>query len=260
VHLFGQTADMEPLWRMAVRHGLSIVEDAAQAIGATYRGRKAGVLGTAGCFSFFPTKNLGGAGDGGLVTTDDPDVNTRLRRLRMHGDLGGYRHVEVGLNSRLDSLQAAVLSVKLRHLDDWVVARGGNAARYQSWIREAGLEDVLSLPGSFPDCGHAWNQFCVRVKGGHRDAILQGLRSRGIGCAVYYPQPLHLQKCFEHLGYRAGQLPIAEQTCEEVAALPIYPELGESRQHRVVDGLIEVVAECRGESSSGQSNEIRRAA
>ncbi|MCA9081489.1 MAG: DegT/DnrJ/EryC1/StrS family aminotransferase, partial [Planctomycetaceae bacterium] len=234
VHLYGQCADMEPLWRLAVRHGVAIVEDAAQAIGATYRGRRTGVLGNVGCFSFFPTKNLGGAGDGGMMTTDDKDIATRLRRLRVHGDLGGYQHVEVGMNSRLDALQAAVLSVKLRHLDQWSTVRQENAARYAALMGQSGLTARVELPAVDTDCGHVFNQFCVRVPNGQRDLVLAGLRERQVGCAVYYPRPLHLQECFSHLGGKEGQFPEAERAAAETLALPIYPELGAARQERVV--------------------------
>ena len=243
VHLFGRCADMESLWRLAVRHGLAIVEDAAQAIGATYRGRHAGVLGTIGCFSFFPTKNLGGAGDGGMLTTDDPDLAARLRRLRVHGDAGRYEHIEVGLNSRLDALQAAVLRVKLRRLETWTEARRQNAARYARLFAAEGLGDAVELPA---DCGegrHVFNQFCIRVTGGQRDAVLKGLQERQIGCAIYYPKPLHLQHCFRFLGYQAGEFPEAERAAAETIALPIYAELGGARQERVVQAVVESVAE-----------------
>ena len=243
VHLFGRCADMEPLWRTAVRHGLAIVEDAAQAIGATYRGRHAGVLGTLACFSFFPTKNLGGAGDGGMVVTDDADLAARLRRLRVHGDAGRYQHLEVGLNSRLDALQAAVLRVKLRHLDTWTNARRGNAARYRDLMEQAGLREVVSLPHDATEGRHVYNQYCPRIPGGTRDSVLAGLRERNIGSAIYYPQPLHLQPCFSELGYREGDFPEAERASAEVLALPIYAELGKARQARVVQALAEVVAD-----------------
>lgn len=241
VHLFGRCADMEPLWRLAVRHGLAIVEDAAQAIGATYRGRHAGVLGTVACFSFFPTKNLGGAGDGGLLTTDDQDLDARLRRLRVHGDAGRYEHIEIGLNSRLDALQAAVLRVKLRHLDSWLELRRENAARYQERFSSAQLDEQLALPTEQPGCRHVYNQFSVRVRDGHRDDVLAALRARRIGCAVYYAKPLHLQPCFEFLGHRAGEFPQAEAAAGEVLALPIYPELGEARQERVISAVVDAV-------------------
>jgi dTDP-4-amino-4,6-dideoxygalactose transaminase len=237
VHIFGQCAEMEPLWRLSAAYDLPIIEDSAQAIGAEYRGRRTGVLGTIGCFSFFPTKNLGGAGDGGIMTTDDPDLAARLRRLRVHGDLGGYNHVEVGFNSRLDALQAAVLRVKLRHLDKWTAARNRNAARYQSMITRAGLTPELQLPTVLPDRRHVFNQYTTRVTGGRRAEVIKSLKQQQIGCAVYYPIPLHLQKCFEYLGIRKGELPVAELAAEEVLSLPIYAELPEAHQQAVVDGL-----------------------
>ena len=239
VHLFGQCCDMEPLWRLAVEFDLAIIEDGAQAIGASYRGRQAGVLGTVGCFSFFPTKNLGGAGDGGICTTDDPELAARIRRLRVHGDAGRYEHLEVGMNSRLDSLQATYLSVKLRHLEEWHQARGQNAVRYAQMMSAADLLDEVDLPLCRPDCGHVYNQFVVRVDEEIRDQTLQGLRDRGVGCAVYYPKPLHQQPCFDFLGYDEGDFPEAELACREVIALPIYPELGIARQHRVVEAMAE---------------------
>ncbi len=241
VHLFGQCADMEPLWRIAVRNGLSIVEDACQAVGAEYRGRRAGVLGTLGCFSFFPTKNLGGAGDGGAVTADDADLAERLRRLRVHGDTGGYTHVELGINSRLDALQAAVLDVKLRHLEKWTAARQQNARRYGELFRKYGLLDVVELPTVGPERRHVFNQYCIRVKAGLRDRLLSELRKRGVGCAVYYPKPLHLQKCFAHLGYRPGDLPEAEKAAAEVLALPVFPGLTAEQQETVVRTIAEVL-------------------
>lgn len=255
VHLYGQCAEMDPIWRLAVQHHLPVIEDAAQAIGSAYRGRKAGVLGTIGCFSFFPTKNLGGAGDGGMITTDDRDLAARLKRLRVHGDFGGYNHIEVGLNSRLDALQAAVLSVKLTHLDEWSEARRQNAARYEQLFAEHNLSAELVLPQTLPEHHHVFNQFVVRVPGGLRDQVLSGLRSRGIGCAIYYPKPLHLQECFSSLQYRRGQLPEAERAAEETIALPIFPELGEERQQRVVSSLASVLHEV-----STPQQTVRRAA
>jgi dTDP-4-amino-4,6-dideoxygalactose transaminase len=241
VHIFGQCAEMEPLWRIAGQAGLPIVEDACQAIGAEYQNRRAGVLGTMGCFSFFPTKNLGGAGDGGLITTDDPTLAARIRRLRVHGEAGQYDHVEVGLNSRLDALQAAVLRVKLRHLDQWTAARQRNARRYELLFEEYGLLDAVVLPATQHDRRHVYNQYCVRIGGGERDKVLAGLRARQIGCNIYYPKPLHLQKCFADLGYEPGSLPLAEQAARETLALPIYPELTEENQERVVRGIAETL-------------------
>jgi len=243
VHLYGQTAEMDPIWRIAVHHHLAVVEDAAQAIGAGYNGRQAGVLGTMGCFSFFPTKNLGGAGDGGLITTDDRDLANRLKRLRVHGDFGGYNHLEVGLNSRLDALQAAVLAVKLRHLDSWSQGRRENAARYQSLFAESRLDERLELPRELPCRHHVYNQYVVRVKDGLRDEVIASLRTQKIGCSIYYPRPLHLQECFSNLRYRTGQLPEAERAANETIALPIFAELGEERQSRVVEGLRKAFAE-----------------
>lgn len=237
VHIFGQCCEMEPLWRIAVTHKVAIIEDAAQAIGASYQGRRAGVLGNVGCFSFFPTKNLGGAGDGGIITTDDKDLAARLRRLRVHGDRGGYTHLEVGINSRLDALQAAVLRVKLRHLDAWHEARRENAERYAEMFHAHGLNERMTAPITQPAREHVYNQYCLRIPHGHRDAVLQYLRDRQVGCGVYYPKPLHLQDCFSDLGYEPGCLPESERAAEEALALPIYPELGAARQKIVVDTL-----------------------
>ncbi len=237
VHIFGQCAEMEPLWRLAVRGGLAVIEDACQAIGGEYRGRRAGVLGTLGCFSFFPTKNLGGAGDGGLVTTDDPDLASRLRRLRVHGDAGGYNHHEVGSNSRLDALQAAVLRVKLAHLESWTEQRQQNAKRYGELFRHYELLDAIELPTVLPDRRHVFNQYSVRVKAGQRDEVLNSMRDQKVGSTIYYPVPLHLQQCFEHLGYSKGDLPETEAACSEVLSLPIYPELSAHNQELVVRSI-----------------------
>jgi len=237
VHIFGQCAEMEPLWRLAVRSGLAVIEDACQAIGAEYRGRRAGVLGTLGCFSFFPTKNLGGAGDGGLVTTDDPDLAARLRRLRVHGDAGGYHHREVGLNSRLDALQAAVLRIKLAHIETWTEGRQQNAKRYGELFRHYELLDAIELPAVLPDRRHVYNQYCVRVKAGQRDDVLNSLREQKVGATIYYPVPLHLQECFSDLGYKPGDLPESETACAEVLALPIFPELTADKQEVVVRSI-----------------------
>lgn len=237
VHIFGQVAEMESIQRTAARHGLAVIEDACQAIGAEYQGRRAGVLGTIGCFSFFPTKNLGGAGDGGIITTDDPELGKRMRRLRVHGDTGGYNHIEVGLNSRLDALQAAVLRVKLRHLDNWTAARQRNAAIYTGQFQKRNLVGHLTPPAILPERRHVFNQYVTRINGGARNAVLNTLKTQQIGAAIYYPIPLHLQQCFSNLGYRTGSLPEAEKACREVLALPIYSELPAEHQARVIDGL-----------------------
>jgi len=243
VHLFGQCVEMEPLWRIAVRRRLAIVEDACQAIGAEYRGRRAGVLGRLGCFSFFPTKNLGGAGDGGLITTDDPDLAARLRRLRVHGDVGGYQHVEVGINSRLDALQAAVVRVKLAHLEEWTESRRDNAENYAELFAQHKLLDQAQLPAVLDNRRHVYNQYTVRIKHGLRDSVLEHLRQAKIGAGVYYPQPLHLQECFSYLGHQPGDFPESELAASEVISLPIYPELQRQQQEIVVQGIADAFAQ-----------------
>lgn len=250
VHLFGQCCEMDALWRIATQHNLHLVEDACQAIGAEYRGRRTGVLGSVACFSFFPTKNLGGAGDGGMMTTDDLDLATRLKRLRVHGDVGQYEHLEVGMNSRLDSLQAAVLRVKLRKLDEWTAARQQNAKRYFELCRQHKLQEALTLPKTLPDRRHVYNQFTLRVKHNGRDAVLKTLRSRKVGCGIYYPKPLHVQKCFASLGYQPGDFPVSEAASKEVLALPIYPELPRADLDRVVD---ELATACHSMLEAGRS-------
>lgn len=237
VHIFGQCADMETLWRLAVRHNIPLIEDACQAIGAEYRGRRAGVLGTIGCFSFFPTKNLGGAGDGGIITTDDPDLAARMRSLRVHGDVGGYNHVEVGFNSRLDALQAAVLRVKLRHLEDWSEGRRQNARRYGEMIRGLNLLTSVEPPVTAADRRHVFNQYTLRIRGGVRDAVMEYMRAEGVGCAVYYPIPLHMQKCFEFLGYNPEDFPESQRAAAEVLSLPIFAELTDQQLTRVATVL-----------------------
>ncbi len=254
VHLFGQCCEMEPLWRIAAQHDLEIIEDACQAIGSEYRGRKAGVLGSTACFSFFPTKNLGGAGDGGMLTTDDADLAVRLRRLRVHGDVGQYDHHEIGMNSRLDALQAAVLRIKLRKLDQWTLARQQNAKRYGELFRQHALQDFLIAPKTLPERRHVFNQFTVRIRNGGRDAVLKTLRERKVGCAIYYPKPLHLQTCFASLGYALGDFPVAEAAAKDVLALPIYPELPRADLERVVDEL------ARACQQYAAANRVRRKA
>lgn len=245
VHLFGQCADMDALLRISVKHDVPLIEDACQAIGAEYNGRKAGVLGATGCFSFFPTKNLGGAGDGGLITTDDAELSKRLRRLRVHGDVGGYTHVELGINSRLDAIQAAILRVKLPLLDQWSEARRINASRYREMFADRGLLDDIELPVEKAYGKHVYNQFTVRIRGDRRDALVKGLREKQIGCNIYYPVPLHVQKCFEHLGYGHGDMPESEAASREVVSLPVFPELTEVQALRVADGLAATLAEIR---------------
>ena len=232
VHLFGQMAPMAEIQALARAKGAFVLEDAAQAIGARSAAGAAGTAGDAAAFSFFPTKNLGGFGDGGLMTTGDDALAGRLAKLRVHGGRRMYHHEMVGTNSRLDALQAAVLRVKLGHLDAWAAARDRNARRYVEL-----LEDVANvrLPVAAPGNVHVWNQFTIRAE--RRDALRAHLEGPGIGTAVYYPEPLHLQPCFAKLGYRAGDLPVAEALCGEVLSLPIFPELGEERLARVAEAI-----------------------
>lgn len=237
VHLYGQCADADALRAVAARHGVPVVEDAAQAIGAEDRGRRAGSLGRVGCFSFYPTKNLGGAGDGGMLTTDDDQLAERLRTLRVHGGVSEYHHREVGLNSRLDSLQAAVLRVKLPHLERWSAARRARAEVYARLFGEAGLEGAVTPPFVKADARHIFHQYVIRVSAKSRDPLMTHLRERGVGTKVYYPVPLHLQECFRSLGYAAGDFPAAERAARETLALPMYPELTADQQHDVVDAV-----------------------
>jgi dTDP-4-amino-4,6-dideoxygalactose transaminase len=235
VHLFGQCAAMDEL--RAAAGAAPLIEDAAQAIGAEYRGVRAGALGLMGCFSYYPTKNLGAWGDAGLITTGDAALAARLRVLRDHGQSPRYHHALVGLNSRLDAVQAAVLGVKLSRLDDWAAGREQNARRYAAQLARLGLDRQLGLPQVAPECVSVWNQFTVRVPSGRRDALQQHLADRKIGSAVYYPIPLHLQKCFAPLGYQRGSLPASEQAADEVLSLPIFPEMTRSEQDAVIAAL-----------------------
>jgi dTDP-4-amino-4,6-dideoxygalactose transaminase len=230
VHLFGQLADMPAIQAIAKDHELKVIEDAAQAIGASRDGKQAGAWGDCGCFSFFPSKNLGGAGDGGMVVCRDAELAERCRMFRNHGAKQKYFHDEVGGNFRLDTLQAAYLSVKLRHLDDWHKARRDNAAYYDQ--RFADVAEVTTPPITEGNAS-IYNQYVVRVA--DRDGLQQHLQQSGIGSAVYYPLPLHLQPCFKHLGHGEGDFPIAEQASREVIALPVFPELTRQQQDRVVD-------------------------
>ena len=243
VHLFGQAADMDPIMEIAKKHNLIVIEDACQAIGSEYKGRRVGSIGDYGCFSFFPSKNLGCFGDGGMVTCNDPEKAKLLKIFRNHGQSGTYIHEYVGGNFRLDALQAAVLSVKLPYLDGWSEARQKNAAEYREIFAGAGLDGKVSLPetASYP-VRHIYNQFCIRVAGGKRDALLAHLRGIGIGCAIYYPLSLHLQKCFENLGGKPGDYPVCEAATQEIMALPIYPESTTEQRQAVVDAIAAFLA------------------
>ena len=248
VHLFGQMAEMDPIVDIARRHNLLVIEDAAQAIGAEYDNRRAGSVGEMGCFSFFPTKNLGAFGDGGMVTTNDSELAERIRILRGHGSNPKYIHKVVGGNFRLDALQAAVLRVKLKYLDSWSAARQRNARNYRRLFEIAGLasagvnggraqRDSVILPEEAPRCRHVFNQFVIRVARARRDPLLSYLKEQQIGSEIYYPVPLHLQECFADLGYRPGDFPQSEAAAAETLALPIYPELTEGMQAVIVEAL-----------------------
>lgn len=236
VHLYGQCAEMDALLATSERHGVPIVEDAAQAIGATDRGRRAGSMGLVGSFSFYPTKNLGGAGDGGILTTSNDDVAQRLRRLRNHGGANEYQHEEVGINSRLDELQAAVLNIKLPHLDAWSNERARKAALYDDLLNRADLNFELITPSVKPAARHIFHQYVIRVPT-HRDALMEHLKQHGVGTKVYYPIPLHRQECFAYLGYKEGEFPESERAARETFALPVYPELTETQQAYVVETI-----------------------
>jgi dTDP-4-amino-4,6-dideoxygalactose transaminase len=237
VHLFGLAADMDPILELAAEHRLAVIEDAAQAIGARYKDKQAGALGTFGCFSFFPSKNLGGAGDGGMVTSNDFELADHLRIIRVHGSRKKYYSERLGTNSRLDALQAAILRVKLKRLDSWAKARQRNAHRYRAFCLERRLNEFITLPSAPVDWCHVYNQFTIRSK--QRDQLQQFLRVRGIPTEIYYPHPLHLQPAFYYLGYKEGQFPHSEAASREVLSLPIYPELKEEQQAQVVRAIAE---------------------
>lgn len=237
VHLFGQCADMDPIWRIADRHGLVVIEDAAQALGSEYQGKKAGSLGSIGCLSFYPSKNLGGFGDAGMAVTSDPEWAKKMVCLRGHGMEPRYHHQYIGWNARIDAVQAALLRVKLPHLETYLQGRERAAKRYDGMIDEAHLGQYLQRPLARPQRRHTYNQYVVRVARGERDALVQYLRSEQIGCEIYYPIPLHLQSCLRHLGYRKGDLPASEEAATSVLALPIFPEITEEQQARVIQAV-----------------------
>jgi dTDP-4-amino-4,6-dideoxygalactose transaminase len=237
VHLYGQCAEMDELVQLSRRRDLPLVEDAAQAIGAEDGDARAGAIGHVGCFSFYPTKNLGAAGDAGMLTTNDEKLAERLRTLRAHGAEQRYFHKEVGINSRLDSLQAAILRVKLPRLDSWSESRKANASRYRRLFTDAGLAEEIRLPFERDGARHIYNQFVIRVDSDRRDALREHLKQSDVGTEVYYPVPLHLQECFRFLGYGAGDFPESEKAARETIALPIYPQLRHEQQQHVVDSI-----------------------
>lgn len=237
VHLYGQCAEMDAVLEVSKRHRLAVIEDAAQAIGAEYRGRPAGSLGDVACLSFYPTKNLGAMGDGGMLVTARQDLDQNLRLLRTHGMEPRYYHHIVGINSRLDGLQAAILNVKLPHLELWTRLREQHARRYHDLFANCGLDRVLTLPTAAAGRRHVWNQYVIRVPDGNRDALREHLRQQQVATEVYYPVPLHLQKCFASLGYRQGSLPETERAAQESLALPVFAEMTHAEQDAVVERI-----------------------
>jgi dTDP-4-amino-4,6-dideoxygalactose transaminase len=237
VHLFGQCADMAAINGIARRKNIYVIEDACQAIGAAQEGTRAGVLGDTGCFSFFPTKNLGGFGDGGLITTNDKALADSMAMLRVHGSQVRYLHEAVGINSRLDALQAAVLHIKLKYLDQWTEGRRRNAERYQQLFAGTKHADRVTLPPTVPGNFHVYNQFTVRAP--KRDELRAFLKEKGVGTEVYYPLPMHLQNCYRDLGHEKGSFPLSERAAEEVTSIPIYAELTEAQQVYVVEMIAE---------------------
>lgn len=242
VHLFGQCADMDPILEVARRRRVPVIEDAAQSIGAEYKGKRAGAMAELGAFSFFPSKNLGGFGDAGMVLTSDKALADRIRALRMHGEHVRYYHNSVGGNFRIDALQAAVLNVKLRYLDEWSDERRANAAHYNRRFQESGLvaRGVVRTPASVYEKGgdkrpHIYNQYTLRVK--DRDGLLARLREAHVGAAIYYPLPLHLQECFRDLGHKKGDFPESEKAAAEVLSIPVYPELTDEQKDYVVETI-----------------------
>jgi len=256
VHLFGLSADLDPIVDVARRGGVAVVEDAAQAIGATYHSRQVGGFGAFGCFSFFPSKNLGAFGDAGLLTCGTSELAARARILRTHGMEPKYYHHAVGGNFRMDALQAAVLRVKAPHLSAWTEARRLNASRYATLFREVGLAEQVALPGEPQGRRHVFNQFVIRVP--DRDDLKEHLDTCGVGCEVYYPLPFHMQPCFADLGYRQGQFPHAEKAASESLAIPIYGELDLATQRTVVEAIAEfVLKSSRSKVAARQSGPSR---
>jgi len=249
VHLYGQCVDADAFDAVAASHKLVIVEDAAQAFGATWKGRHAGALGLTAAFSFYPTKNLSAFGDAGAATTTDPEVGEHMKRLRNHGAARRYYHEEIGWNARMDGIQGAVLRIKLRHIEQWNQRRAEIAATYDQLLLHAGLAGVrgtsihvdavgpIALPATKPEAKHIFHQYVIRAH--RRDELREFLHQRQIGCEIYYPVPLHLQQCFAYLGYKPGDFPESERACLEVLALPIFPELTEDEQQRVISAIAE---------------------
>lgn len=235
VHLFGQPVDMTAVMEIAQAHDLAVIEDCAQATGALWAGQKVGSIGHVGCFSFYPTKNLGACGDGGAVTTNDATIAAKIRMLREHGSKTRYIHEEIGVNSRLDAVQAAILQIKLRYLDDWNTQRAAIASRYHEFLTHV---PTVAIPQELADGVGVWNQYTIRlqkgVEDGYRDRVRQSLQECGVSSMVYYPRPLHLQPVYENLGYQPRSLPVSEQASHEVLSLPMFPELTVEQQDQVI--------------------------
>ncbi|MCC5636252.1 DegT/DnrJ/EryC1/StrS family aminotransferase [Nostoc sp. CHAB 5844] len=242
VHLFGQPVDMTALMAIAHTHNLAVIEDCAQSTGAIWDNQKVGSIGHIGCFSFYPTKNLGGCGDGGAITTNDPELATKMRVIKEHGQINRYSYEEIGVNSRLDAIQAAILQIKLRYLDNWNQQRQAIASYYQQFLNQ--IPGII-VPEELPGGVSVWNQYTIRIlsearngaSASHRDWVRNQLQERGVNSMVYYPYPLHLQPVYQHLGYTPGQLPVTEQTCHEVLSLPMFPELTIQQQDQVIYAL-----------------------
>ncbi len=239
VHLFGQPVDMTALMELASAKDLLVIEDCAQSTGAMWNQQKVGCIGHIGCFSFYPTKNLGGCGDGGAITTKDPEIAQKIRVLKDHGQKSKYHYEEVGVNSRLDSIQAAILQIKLRYLDTWNQQRQKIAADYHKFLSH--IPGII-IPQELAGGTGVWNQYTIRVLDGKRDFLRNQLQERGVNTAIYYPRPLHLQPVYQTLGYQPGQLPVVEEACNEVLSLPMFPELSEQQQHQVIYSLKEIMS------------------
>lgn len=241
VHLFGMAADMDTIMTIAKAKDIPVVEDAAQAIGASYAGKPVGSIGLCGCFSFFPSKNLGGAGDGGMLTTNDSALAAKLRVLRTHGSLTKYDYELIGMNSRLDALQAAILRIKLGHLDTWARGRQRNAERYSELFKSRGLDSIIKLPKTQSKCNHIYNQYVIRAP--KRDELKSYLRECGVPSEIYYPIPLHVQRAFAYLHYKQGDMPESEAACKEVLALPVFPEMTAEQLELVVESIASFYSE-----------------
>jgi dTDP-4-amino-4,6-dideoxygalactose transaminase len=239
VHLFGQPLNMTALMGIAMVHNLAIIEDCAQSTGASWEGQVVGSIGNIGCFSFYPTKNLGGCGDGGALTTNSPELAEKIRVLKEHGQRVRYYYEEIGVNSRLDSIQAAILQIKLRYLDIWNSQRQAIARRYHQSLSQ--ISGII-IPSELSDGLGVWNQYTIRVLNGKREFLRHELQQKGVNTMVYYPHPLHLQPVYQNLGYQQGQLPVAEQVCNEVLSLPMFPELTEEQQDVVISAVKEVMS------------------